>query len=125
MNKDPALEERHIAAKEKQAEQDERKNDIAERALDVEEAKSRRHFHGMITMAVIGFGGAIFGTLYVDAEKDKDLAALHEKIDHLSKNDCDTALAQQRLSYDGNMCMKLVMAQRKTWAACEVLKNQE
>lgn len=114
--------ERDVQAREKQAEQELHRNKIMAEALRVEEKKSKRHFAGMILMAVIGFGGAAFGTLYVKHDKDKDISALHKKIDKLNDRECTDKIRSAHLSYVTNTCEKMMNYHRKTWAEMKVKK---
>ena len=102
-----------------------RENDIKEE--NVRQAKKNPWVVGAFTLlaALVAAGTGY----YIKVDKDQDITEVKELIVKSNENDCNAALAKQRLSYDGNMCMKLVMAQRKTWATCkinnEILKNQK
>jgi len=104
-----SLKERDVIAREKQADQDERKNDIAEEA-------SKRNRNAMIATAFIG----LFGALYIKYDKDKDVSLIERRIIALTKvikdNDCNKEVSEWRRSYEGGMCSKMLDYHRKSWA---------
>lgn len=117
-----SLKERDVIAREKQADQDERKNDIAE-------ASSVRHSWSMIGAAFVGLSGVILGIVFVNNQKNKDVERIEKNIlllrETVKKSDCSKDLSRQRIFYDSGELGKVKNHLLAIWANTEVLKNQK
>lgn len=104
-----ALKIREIEAKEEH-------NRIELEKLKVEERKSNLNFWAAIAAAIISVLGGIFGIVYVNDQKNKDVQSLHKRFDELKSNNCSKELAQQRLFYDSGELGQVKDYARRIWA---------
>ena len=120
MTNDPniALKEREVSAREEYNR--------------IEREKLLDHSRGkwLVFFGTIGAAGiAAFVAFYIKAEKDADIAALHEKIDKIIEARCKDEIYKERLSYVGGACEKMMKYHRDSWAEIkinnEILQNQE